>query len=353
MLHTLRLHNFRCFPSLHWEIPAQGAILIGDNAQGKTSILEALCFALSLHSPRCSRLEKLASHGTHNFGIALDTSEEERRIRWKPKNLQLQNQGEICRDYADYLQSAPPIAWLGNKDIALCQTPAEARRNYLDFLGSQWHPAYRQALQIYRKSLKSRNALLKNPRHTQAALQSFSTVLAEHGEILIQLRRALITRLQSYIRSCHHQISSSQEEISISYQPSCDIPLLQAFEQSINADERMGYTTVGPQRDDFLLEIGGKSASDYASEGQQRTLATALQLGQANLLSDETGRAPILLIDDIFGELDTNRRSALLRSLPADSQIIITTTQLDWLGEAPAPLPVFEVHNQDLVSVSH
>ncbi len=350
MLLTLRLHNFRCFPSLHWEIPAQGAILIGDNAQGKTSILEALCFALSLHSPRCSRLEKLASHGTHNFGIALDTSEEERRIRWKPKNLQLQNQGNICKDYADYLQSAPPIAWLGNKDIALVQTGAEARRNYLDFLGSQWHPAYRQALQIYRKTLRSRNALLKNPRHSQEALRSFSTVLAEHGEILVKLRTALIARLQNYIRSSHHQISGSKEEITITYQPSCDIPLMQAFEQSITSDERMGYTTMGPQRDDFILNIAGKAASDYASEGQQRTLATALQLGQANLLSDETGQAPILLIDDIFGELDAARRTALLQSLPSDSQIIITTTQLDWLGDAPSPLPIFHVKQGKLES---
>lgn len=344
MLLTLRLHNFRCFPSLQWELPAQGAILIGDNAQGKTSILEAICFALSLHSPRCSRLEKLASHGMHNFGIALDTSEEQRRIRWKPRQLQLQNQGIICKDYADYLQDAPPIAWLGNKDIALVQGGADARRQYLDFLGAQWHPAYRQSLQIFRKTLKARNALLKNPRRSREALRSFSTVLAEHGETIIKLRLALLTRLEGYIRNSHAQISGAKEIISLHYKASCPQGgLLEALEASISSDERMGYTTIGPQRDDFTLQLAGQAALDFASEGQQRSLSTALQLGQANLLSDETGMAPILLIDDIFGELDSQRRSALIASLPADAQIIITTTQLDWLGDKTPPLPVFQV----------
>lgn len=351
MLLTLRLHNFRCFPSLHWEIPAQGAILLGNNAQGKTSLLEALCFALTLQSPRCSRMDKLASHGMNNFGIALDSSTDERRIRWKPRDLQLQNHGVIYRDASAYLQESKPITWLGNQDMKLIQGAAEERRNYLDFLGAQWHPAYRESLQAYRKSLQARNALLKNPRHDRGSLHSFACVLAQHGEVLMKLRRTLLTRLQQYTAGSYRNIAEAPESISLQYEPSTHKTLLEAYEASLSQDERMGFTHYGPHRDNFSLNLNDKKASDFASEGQQRSLAIALMLAQANLLSDETGRAPILLIDDIFGELDLQRREALLHSLPAESQIFITTTQAEWLGKREAPLPLFEVAQGSVRSI--
>ncbi len=350
MLHSLRLHNFRCYPSLSWDIPSAGAILCGDNAQGKTSLLEAICFALSLHSPRSSRLERLAGHGQKEFGISVSSIHGTRRIDWKPRNLQLRVDGNIRRDYADYLRDASPVSWLGNRDISLVQDGAEPRRVYLDFLGTQWHPAYRTALIAYRKALRSRNALLKNPRRSRQLLHNYAQILAEHGAIIIKLREMLLERLQNYVSQSHQRIAGKREHIELHYKAYNPGNLEQAFAASIDQDERLGYTSCGPQRDDFILLINDKDASDFASEGQQRSLATALQLGQANLLQDETGLAPILLIDDIFGELDSQRRQALLEALPSDSQSIITTTQLNWLGGAAAPLPIFQVENLQLRS---
>ncbi len=343
MLLTLRLHHFRCFPSLHWDIPAQGAILLGHNAQGKTSILEAICFALTLQSPRCSRMEKLASHGTHNFGIALDSSTDERRVRWKPRALQLQNNGVICRDSAQYLQASKPLTWLGNKDMELIYGGAEARRAYLDFLGAHWHPAYRAAAQAYRKALHARKALLKNPRRDSASLSSFAQILAQHGEVIMHLRRTLIARLQHYVAANYRNIAEADESIALHYEASTQKNLLEAYEESLAQDMRMGFTHCGPQRDNLLLTINQKNAADFASEGQQRSLAIALMLALAELLSDETGRAPILLIDDIFGELDRRRREALLRTLPSDSQVLITTTHAGWLGTKRSTLPLYHV----------
>ncbi len=340
MLTTLRLRNFRCYPVLRWDTPPEGAILLGENARGKTSLLEAISFALTLHSPRAARMEKLAAHGTTDFGISLDTELDTRRLVWEQRRLSMMVNGAPRRDYADYMADAPPVTWLGNRDMALISGSAEERRRYLDFLGAQWHPAYREALQAYRRALKSRNALLRNPRHSHAALASYATLLARHGVVLMELRQRLIRLLLPHVAEQHLRISGTQESVELTYAPSATLPLEEVYAASLEADERAGCTTMGPHRDELLLTISGKAAADFASEGQQRTLATALQLAQSSLLQVETGRAPLLLIDDIFGELDPTRRKALLASLPAEAQVFITTTHLDWLGNEPAPLPV-------------
>lgn len=345
MLNALRLRNFRCYTTLNWTIPAEGALLLGSNAQGKTSLLEAICFALTLHSPRAGKLDRLASHDCEDFGISLSTDEGTRRLVWQQRKLAMQVDGVPRRDFSEYLADAPPVVWLGNTDISLVNGSAEERRHYLDFVGAQWHPAYRTALREYRKALKSRNLLLRNPRHTPATLRSYAELLARHGEVLITLRHQLLELLHPHIRRYHRGISARGEDVQMHYRPSVEPPLLSAYEQSVQADERMGFTTLGPHRDDFELLVAGAPAAEYASEGQQRTLATALVLAQAGLLQVETGHAPILLIDDIFGELDPDRRKALLSLLPDDSQIFITTTHLDWLGSAPAPLPVIRIED--------
>ena len=344
MLTALRLHHFRCYDTLRWEIPAEGALLLGDNAQGKTSLLEALCLALSLHSPRASRLERLAQHGSPHFGLALDSDEGNRRLLWqKGQKISMQVDGAERRDYADFLRDAHPVTWLGNGDMALVSGSAEQRRAFLNFLGAQWHPHYRQALQAYRRALRARNALLRHPRRDRAALDSYARILGQHGSVLVALRRQLLELLLPHVRRRHHLISGQVEEVGLRYAPAVEHELTEAICAATADDERQGFTGPGPHRDDFLLSINGTAAADYASEGQQRTLAISLLLAQNTLLHDEVGRSPLLLIDDIFGELDPPRRRALLRELPADSQVFITTTHLGWLGDSPCPLPLFEV----------
>ena len=341
MLLSLRLRDFRCYEALQWQVPEAGALLLGENAQGKTSLIEALCVALTLHSPRASRLNRLVQHGKAGFGISLDTDSGTRRLVWESRRLELSVDGFPKKDYADYLQDAPPVVWLGNKDMALVTGAAEQRRDYLDFLGSQWHPEYRAHLLAYRKALKSRNLLLRQPRPHAGTLRSYARVLAAHGEALLRLRHSLLSLLTPHIAQHFELISGArQESVTLHYTASTPLPLEQAFSQSEEADQRAGFTTVGPHRDDLTLCINAAPAAAYASEGQQRTLAIALILAQAGLLSVETGHAPLLLIDDIFGELDPARRRALLSSLPAESQTFITTTHLDWLGSTPPALPV-------------
>lgn len=349
MLHTLRLRDFRCYKRLNWDIPPEGALLIGANAQGKTSLIEAICVALTLHSPRASRLDRLALHGAPGFGISLDTDSGTRRLVWQPRRLEMRVNNREERAYADYLVGSPPVTWLGNRDMALVYGPAEQRRDFLDFLGMQWHPLYRSHLQAYRKALRSRNLLLRNPHPRRDVLQSYASVLAEHGEELIRLRLRLLDLLRPHVLQHHRAISGNPlEEVSLHYTAATRDPLIHALENCLENDLRAGCTTLGPHRDDIELRIGGHPAASYASEGQQRTLAVALSLAQASLLYAETGLAPVLLIDDIFGEMDPARRRAMLSALPPDSQAFITTTHLDWLGQSPLPLPVRRIENAAL-----
>lgn len=341
MVSSLRLRDFRCYAELRWEMPPEGAVLVGENAQGKTSLIEAICVGLSLHSPRTSRLHRLARHGCGGFGISLTLDEGVRRLVWAPGRLEMCANGAERRDYAEYLADAPPVVWLGNSDMTLITGAAEQRRAYLDFVGTQWHPEYRERLLAYRKALKSRNMLLRRPRVDARALRSYARVMAQHGEALLALRRQLLSLLSPHVVQHHEGISATRhEEAQLRYRASTDLPLEAALEQCTEADMRAGYTTLGPHRDDVELCINGAPAAAYASEGQQRTFAIALILAQASLLSAETGQAPVLLIDDIFGELDPARRQALLNTLPADSQTFITTTHLNWLGESRLPLPM-------------
>ena len=347
MVSALRLRDFRCYEQLQWEVPPEGAVLVGENAQGKTSLIESLCVGLSLHSPRTSRLHRLARHGASGFGISLSTDVGTRRLVWAPGGVEMQVNGAPRRDYAEYLADAPPVVWLGNTDMQLVMGPAEQRRAYLDFLGSQWHPEYRAHLLAYRKALKSRNLLLHHPRADAAALRSYARVMAQHGEALLALRNQLLGLLSPHVSERHAHIASTtrRETVTLRYKACAQQPLEAALEQTLEADRRAGFTTVGPHRDDVELCINGTPAAAYASEGQQRTLAIALILSQAALLCAETGQAPLLLIDDIFGELDPARRQALLASLPADSQTFITTTHLHWLGDAALPLPLRRIEN--------
>lgn len=293
-------------------------------------------------------MEHLAKHGDQCFGISLQTDEGTRRLVWRDKRLALAKDGVDVKDYSTFLEGSPPAVWLGNKDMALVTGSGEDRRRYLDFLGTQWHPAYRTALRDYRKALKLRNLLLHNPRRSSAALRSYAEVMARSGDILIVLRARLVELLRPYLTRHHADISGREEAVDLLYVPNRPAPLLQALEQSLEADERAGFTTVGPHRDDLHILLSGMPAADFASEGQQRTLAISLVLAQSALLHVETGRPPILLIDDIFGELDPARRKALLGSLPPESQAFITTTHLSWLGNEAPPLPALKLEGGKL-----
>jgi DNA replication and repair protein RecF len=344
VIRSLRLVDFRCFTSLALELPGESVVFVGENAQGKTSLLEAVCVLVRLHSPRTTRMKQLARFDAGAFGVAGSCWGEERRVRHGPEGFEMQIEGEPCGSNGDYLTGGGLLVWMGNEDLELVRGPGEVRRRYLDFLGAQLGVGYWRNVSRYRRALKARNFLLKERRVDEEQVAAYTALLIEHGEAIQRERALMVELLREPVGAAQAEVSGRREAVELGYEPTGGYDLEAAFAQAAEQERRVRQTVVGPHRDDLQLGLNGLSAAQFGSEGQQRTLAVALKLAQGAVLRAETGRVPVFLIDDVFGELDANRRNALLGALPAGAQRLITTTSLDWL-ESEGSLAVVKVGN--------
>ena len=335
MLRSLRLADFRCFSSLEIEVPPAGAILIGDNAQGKTSVLEALCVLVRLHSPRSHRMATLGRIGGKGFGIAGDPWGCERQVRHSRDGFFLKADEETRPSQSAYLADGGLVVWMGNEDLELIRGPGEGRRRYLDFLGAQMDPGYRRSWSRYRRALRAKNLLLKEGRPRDAEILSYEEILVEHGTVLMDSRARLVAGLAPLAAEAQRAVSGRDEPLTLHYLPASGPDLRESILLARERETRLRQSVVGPHRDELDLRLHGLPAADFASEGQQRTLALALKLAQGKLLEARGGKTPLYLMDDIFGELDPGRRNALMQHLPPLAQKWITTTHLGWLQETP------------------
>jgi DNA replication and repair protein RecF len=334
ILGSLTLHDFRCFPRAEFR-PAPGLnLLSAPNASGKSSILEAICTLLRLQSPRAGALAETVRHGAEGFsleGLCGDRHLACHLSRNEGRKLLLDDLPQRKSD--EYLRIGL-VAFFSNEDMELIRGTSSKRRRYLDFLGSQCDAGYLKNLRAYERALRSRNFLLKDGPHRGRELSAYDGPLIAAGEYLSAVRSRLCEELEPFFARHVHAISTRGETTRLHYERSGGEDLAAALAASANEERRLRQTVVGPHRDDIALELDGAVAGTFASEGQQRTCALALRLGQAELIRTRRGTTPIYLLDDIFGELDTDRRHRLLAALPADAQRILTTTTWQWLEEA-------------------
>ncbi|HQZ29871.1 MAG: DNA replication and repair protein RecF [Verrucomicrobiales bacterium] len=338
-LRTLNLNFFRCFESLRLELQPGVTLFHGNNAQGKTSILEAACVLLRLQSPRTSTLAECIQFSQKAFAIGGDLKSNdpvELRFQYRETGRRLLVDGENQKSAGDFLRQSGLVVWMANDDLALVRAGGDGRRRFLDFMASQIFPGYRQALKAYEKALRSRNWLLKrdaSPRWPE--IDAYSQLLNDYGQVLTSSRRVLIEHLQPKAADSQRRISGSDETLTLTYESASggNDDLISILAGRRDEEMRKRQTVAGPHRDDLRLDLNGMPAAKFASEGQQRTVALALKLGQTNLFFEARGEAPLMLIDDVFGELDPARRNALMANWPTSSQKLITTTHLDWLDE--------------------
>lgn len=350
MIRELKLRHLRCFEMLRCELGEGMTVFVGDNAQGKTSILEAVCILLRLQSPRTSTLTEVIRFEERSFAVEGALKNGTRlQVGYSKARRKLVVDGETQSRAGDYLKQSGLVVWMANDDLDLVRGGGEKRRRFLDFLGAQLYPAYRPAMQSYDKALRSRNYLLKDPSVDDRRIDAYTKLLVEHGEILIALRREMVEALGPLAAAAQRKVSDQDEELGLEYRPAniddptSQIDLAVAFEESREEERRRRQTVVGPHRDDVVLTVNGRPAASFASEGQQRTVVLALKLGQGALLKERRGEEPAFLVDDIFGELDPRRRNSLMGAFPEGAQKLITTTHLAWLEEGFAPATVFEV----------
>jgi DNA replication and repair protein RecF len=357
MLIDLRLADFRCFERLRLE-PAPGTnFLIGANAQGKTSILEAVCVVTRLQSPRTTSLAETVRQGQP--GCAIDArisptietrnskleNPQHLHFRYEPPKRSLALDSVAQGGSADYLRVAR-VAWFSNDDMEIVRGSASKRRRALDFLCSQLEPLYLRHLRAYDRALRSRNALLKDGR-PRREIEAFDAPLVDHGDALAAARADACFALAPLIAQAVRDIGGREEAVEARFEPGAEGSLLSALAATRAEEARLRQTVAGPHRDDLTLALNGMEAARFASEGQQRTLALAFKLAQTRLIVARTGQMPLLLIDDVFGELDPERRRNLLAHLPPDSQRLITTTHLDWLDPS-LPATIFRLDSHQL-----
>lgn len=347
MLTDLQLRNFRCFEALRLEFAPGFNFFVGANGEGKTSILEAACVLLRLQSQRSASLVPLVRLSEKSFSLAGQFENHALRFSYGPLGRTVAFDEVEQRRFADYLRIGRVVSF-ATSDIELTRGASEPRRRYLDFLGAQINPRYRPVLRAYERALRARNALLKSPQPRLRELAAYDQPLVENGKQLVEIRASLVERLAPFAKDAHSQISRKDEALNVAYVAGSAADFAEALEGSRVEEARLRQTVVGPHRDDLQISVQGISAQQYASEGQQRTVALALKLAQAQVLAAETGAAPLLLLDDIFGELDPERRNALLAHLPLASQKLVTATTTQWL-DRPVEGRLFHLANKSVL----
>jgi DNA replication and repair protein RecF len=357
-LKNIYLRQFRNYKDQKVEFTAAKTILVGNNAQGKSNLLEAVELLATLRSHRMTRDRDLVQEGED---IAQINATLERDTGISDLTLTLRRNGrrsvalnsESVRRQMDFLGVLNAVQF-SSLDLDLVRGGPEGRRNWLDTLLIQLEPVYAHILQQYNQVLRQRNAFLKknldstlSTQHSELAL--WDAQLATTGTRVIRRRDRALQRLAAIATTWHASISGSTEILQVKYAP--NIPLqenhpeevqvafLAKIQQRAVAEFHQGTTLVGPHRDEVELTINQTPARQYGSQGQQRTLVLALKLAELELIEQVVGEAPLLLLDDVLAELDPSRQNQLLDAIQDRFQTLITTTHLgsfdsQWLNSS-------------------
>ena len=358
-LKTLSLRHFRNYQEQIVEFTAPKTILVGNNAQGKSNLLEAVELLATLRSHRTSRDKDLVKD---EESIATVSGSLKREFGVSELILTLRRNGrrtvnlnsENLRRQMDFLGVLNAVEF-SSLDLDLVRGGPENRRRWLDTLLVQLEPVYAHILQQYQKVLRQRNAFLKSnseslqEKSVLSQLALWDTQLVVTGTRVIRRRERAIQRLAPIAELWHSNISASTEHLQIRYAP--NIPLsethqgevqqafLDKIQQRTVAEMHQGTTLVGPHRDEIELIINDTPARQYGSQGQQRTLVLALKLAELQLIEEVVGEPPLLLLDDVLAELDPSRQNQLLDAIQDRFQTLITTTHLgsfdsQWLNSS-------------------
>lgn len=345
MIKDLVLSNFRNYENCHISFSPQITVLVGDNAQGKTNILEAIYLLSTGRSHRSSDDQDLIKFDC-DFALVKANIQNPSEIALKavihPKGKTLFIQNQALRRSSEFIGKLNAVLF-SPTDLDLFDASPKARRRLIDVELGKINPFYMEKLSHYNKILKERNAYLKEGSIDYAYLEIMTQQLIDDQIDLIQLKAAFIKDLNAHIQGIFPKLSLSDVKPTVSYIGPVEFNenikelLTEKYLKSLERDKQFKQTHVGVHRDDLSFELESMPLISIASQGQKRMVVIALKCALLEVVESLTNIRPILLLDDVFSELDAKRREALYQFLHDRSQTLITTTDLDdirpWLKE--------------------
>ena len=342
-IEAIRLRGFRNYRELDAAFVPGVNLILGDNAQGKTNLLEAITYLSTGRAFRTRKEQELILFGSDFADLEADvlSKNRDKTIRAvlfpgrKPRQLYLNG---VKQKNFTTLEGELTTVLFCPEDLSILKAGAEKRRRFLDFALCQLRPGYSRALQEYQRLLDHKSRILKDWRERPEYLDilpDFNLRLAQFGAVLIAYRANYFEKLSRLTAEYHREFSGDREEITMAYHTVSTVEnplaprsqveqeILQHQESHLRAEMEAGQCLTGPHRDDFEVCCNGLSLKSFGSQGQVRTAAISLKLSEREIFRDDTGEEPVLLLDDVLSELDDGRQDFLLNQLKS-GQVFIT-----------------------------
>jgi DNA replication and repair protein RecF len=371
-IEQLQLKNYRNYDQLDISFADKINVIVGENAQGKTNLMEAiyvLAFTRSYRTPRERELIKWNNEYAKIEGMV------KKKNRIFPLEIIISKMGKKAKlnrleqqRLSDYI-GALNVVMFAPEDLTLVKGAPQIRRRFIDMELGQIQPRYIYHLGQYQKVLKQRNRLLKQMQLQRGKKQDQSIVLqvlteqlVEHATILLQRRFSFLELLRKWAIPIHYEISRQLEQLEINYNATIDVSedtskekietvYLDKFNDMQQNEIDRGTTLIGPHRDDLAFYINNKDVKTFGSQGQQRTTALSIKLAEIDLIYNEVGEYPILLLDDVLSELDDYRQSHLLSTIQGKVQTFVSTPSVDGIHhETLRKAELFRVKNGMIVT---
>ncbi|MFC4558491.1 DNA replication/repair protein RecF [Virgibacillus kekensis] len=363
-IEQLNLKNYRNYPQLNIEFNDKVNVIIGENAQGKTNLMEAIYVLAFTKSHRTPREKELIQWEQEYAKIEGRVTKRKQSF---PLEIILSSKGKKARlnrieqkRLSDYI-GALNVVMFAPEDLTLVKGPPQIRRRFIDMELGQIQPRYIYHLGQYQKVLKQRNHLLKQmqrrEKQDRTMLNVLTDQLTEHAATLLERRFAFLELLRKWAAPIHHGISRELETLEISYNATIQVSeaankekietiYANKFHEIQEKEVERGTTLIGPHRDDLIFHVNNKDVQTFGSQGQQRTTALSVKLAEIELIYNEVGEYPILLLDDVLSELDDHRQSHLLNTIQGKVQTFVSTTSVDGINhETLRQAELFRVEN--------
>lgn len=334
----IELKNYRNYDYLKIEFNEKTNLILGNNAEGKTNLLESIYLSSIGRSFRTNKDSDLVQFNKNAAKVSVKAEKNygettvEITVK-KDSKKSVKKDGVNIKRASELLENIL-IVIFSPEDLKIVKDEPEKRRKFIDRELSQILPSYYDSLSNYKKILLQRNTYLKEDSIDASLLDLWDVQLAKYGSRIIRAREKFIKKLNGYSSRIHDSITNGKEKLELVYEPNIDIcddlenRYYEIIRENFQNDLRQRTTGKGPHRDDIAFYVNGVNMRNFGSQGQQRTCALSLKLAELNLIKEETDEDAILLLDDVMSELDIERQEYLIKTLK-DNQLFITTTDVE------------------------